>query len=367
MARMVHKRMAAGLAVTVGALLSVASFVVSPPAMAAGPALTDPVGDVINRETNDKLQSTPTDIVAVTVDSGAQGIVLAFKTQEAADPATSTNWASPNTFVSWQIDANGDGKVDNLIRYSLDRDTPGRIVGDLTHWAGPGQAAKHCDVPATFNPTTGYTLTVAPDCMGTPAAISYRVQLTYDTNPSGTKPPLAFDVVPDQGLAGPVPIVVPTAPAAAPPAPAPTAENPAPPAGTPGTAPAVPGPKTTPTSAAKAAPKPAAKPAAQPRGGASTAPKPATPSAAPVADGAGELAATGPSSARWLGAFGGALLLLGGLGLDDPGGPSPDHLTRPSDRIRDPRAAYHAARGFRGAAPRHQRRREGQGPHGGVA
>lgn len=319
MSRMVQRKKVAGLAVTVGALLSVAGFVTPPAAVAAPAAITDPAGDVINRETNDKLQSTPTDITSVSVDSGAQGIVLSFKTQDAADPVSSANWASPNTFVSWQIDANGDGKVDNLIRYSLDRDTAGRIVGDLTHWVGPGQPAKHCDVPATFNPATGYTLTVPADCMSNPAAISYRVQLTYDTNPGGTKPPLAFDVVPDQGLAGPVPIVVPTAPAAAPPAPAPapSAENPAPQAGAP--TPAAPGPKATPTPAAKPAPKPAAKPAAPaPRTGASTAPKPATPNAAPVTDGAGELAATGPSTARWLGAFGGALLLLGGLGLMTP-------------------------------------------------
>ena len=324
MSRMVHRKMAAGLAVTIGALLSVAGFVVPPSAIAAPAALTDAVGDVINRETNDKLQSNATDIVSVTVDSGAQGIVLAFKTQEAADPVSSANWASPNTFVSWQVDANGDGKVDNLIRYSLDRDTAGRIVGDLTYLVGPGQPAKHCDVPATFNPATGYTLTVPPDCMGTPAAISYRVQLTYDTNPSGTKPPLAFDVVPDQGLAGPVPIVVPTAPAAAPPAPGgapgPSAENPSP--GAPGPSPGgATAPKTTPTSAAKAAPKPAAKPAAPAnRGGASAAPKPATPSAAPVTEGSGELAATGPSNARWLGSLGAALLLLGGLGLMTPTG-----------------------------------------------
>ncbi|MGH9010213.1 MAG: hypothetical protein ACRDYF_10260, partial [Acidimicrobiia bacterium] len=126
--------MAAGLAVTVGALHSVAGFVEPPPAVAAGPAvLTDPVGDVINRETNDKLQSTPTDIGSASVDSGAQGIVLTFKTQESADPATDGHWASPNTFVSWQIDSTGDGKVDNLIRFSLDRDTAGRLVGDLTH------------------------------------------------------------------------------------------------------------------------------------------------------------------------------------------------------------------------------------------
>jgi hypothetical protein len=311
---MVQKKMAAGLATTIGALLMVAGFVVAPPAVAAPAALTDPVGDVINRETNDKLQSPPTDIVSATVDSGAQGIVLTFQTQEAPDPATDPHWASPNTFVSWQVDSTGDGKVDNLIRFSLDRDTAGRIVGDLTHWAGPGQPAKHCDVPATYDPTTGYTLTINPSCMGTPAAISYRVQLTYDTNPSATKPPLAFDVGPDQGLAGPVPIVIPTTPAAAPPAAG--APDPAPgQAGAP--TPAAQGAKTTPKPAAKPAPKPAAKPAAPAARGATSAPTPATPSAAPATEGSGELAATGTST-RWLGALGGALLLLGGLGLMTP-------------------------------------------------
>lgn len=325
MSRMVHRKMAAGLAVTIGALLSVAGFVVSPPAIAAPAAITDAAGDVINRETNDKLQSPPTDITGVTVDSGAQGIVLAFKTQDAADPVASANWASPNTFVSWQIDANGDGKVDSLIRYSLDRDTADRVIGDLTFFVGPGQPAKHCDAPATFDPVMGYTLTVPFDCMGNPAAISYRVQLTYDTNPGGTKPPLAFDVVPDEGFAGPVPITIPTAPAEAPPAaPAPSAENPAPPAGAPAPAapaPGAPEPKATPNTGGKAAPKPAAKPAPKPaptRNGASAAPKPATPNAAPVTEGSGELAATGPSNARWLGALGGALLLFGGLGLMTP-------------------------------------------------
>jgi hypothetical protein len=322
--------MAAGLAMTLGALLSVAGFGALPAAVAAGPAiLTDPVADVINRETNDKLQSAPTDIVSVTVDSGAQGIVLTFKTQEAPDPLTSAHWASPNTFVSWQVDSTGDGKVDDLIRFSLDRDTAGRIAGDLTHWSGPGQPAKHCDVPATYNPTTGYTLTIQPSCMANPAAISYRVQLTYDTNPSGTKPPLAFDVVPDQDLHGPVPIAVPTAPAQAPPAaetPAPSAnENPAPgQAGAP--APTAPGVKTPPAPAAKTptaanpVPKPATRPAAPRRSRDTTpaAPKPAVPSAAPATDPAPNLAATGPSSARWLGALGGALLLLGGLGLMTP-------------------------------------------------
>ena len=281
--------------------------------------------------------------MSATVDSGAQGIVLTFKTQEAPDPATDPHWASPNTFVSWQVDSTGDGKVDDLIRYSLDRDAAGRIAGELTHWSGPGQPAKHCDVPATYDPTTGYTLTIQPSCMGNPAAISYRVQLTYDTNPSGTKPPLAFDVVPDQGLAGPVPIAVPTAPAAAPPAAEPPPrpatrtlrpDRPAHPL------PAAPGAKT--PAARRRSPPPRSrrtKPAAPApgRGASTAAPKPAAPSAAPATEPSGELAATGPSSARWLGALGGALLLLGGLGLMTPA-----DRRRRSTRLIPERHVHHA-------------------------
>lgn len=317
MARMVRRNLAGSLALTIGALLTVTGFGMAPRAMAAGPAaLTDAVGDTIDRNTNDKLASPRTDIVGATIDSGAQGIVLSFKTQDLAEPATDPNWASLNTFVSWQIDSSGDGKVDDLIRYSLDRDNPGVLVGEVTHWSGPGQPAKHCDAQAAFNPATGYSLTIAPACMNNPAAISYRVQLTYDTNPSQPKPPLAFDVMPDTGLAGPVPIAVPTAPAAAPPAPAPAAgETPAPDKAAPPAA----APAGKPGAAAKPAPKPATKPTAPARTPASApAPKPATAPAAPPTEGAGELAATGPSMARWLGALGGALMLLGGLGVMTP-------------------------------------------------
>jgi hypothetical protein len=308
MRRMVRLDLAAGLALSMAALLNAAWFVAPPPAIAAsGPAaLTDPVGDVINRDTNGGLQSAPTDIVSATVDSGAQGIVLTFKTQTMSDPATDPHWASPNTFVSWQVDDNGDGKVDDLIRYSADRGTPGGIASDLTHWSAPGIPAKHCDATGAFDATTGYTLTVNPSCLANPASITYRVQLTYDTDLAPTKPVLAFDVLPDQGLAGPVPIFVPTTPALAPPAPA---------AGT--TPTSAPGATVAPKPAAKPAPKPATKPTAPARTPASVTPaKPA-----PAVPAAGEnpaLAATGASSTRWLGALGGAFLILGGLGFMTP-------------------------------------------------
>src|SRR5688572_1750369 len=324
MRKSVRFDLAAGLALSGAAMLMGAGFIVAPSAVAAEPAsLTDPTGDVIDRNTNDRLASAMTDIVSAGVESGAQGIVLTFRTQEMAVPGTDPNWASLNTFVSWQVDGNGDGKVDDLIRFSADRDTPGGIIGDLTHWSGPGQPAKHCDAAASFDPAFGYRLTIAPDCMGNPAAISYRVQLTYDMKPGEKKPPMAFDVVPDQGLAGPVPIAVPTAPAAAPPAPgAPGPEASAPPAGPAPTAPAGSPTGAKPTApAAKPAPKPAAPKATAPNRGPAAAPAPkpaapapATPDSAPDA----ALAATGASSARWLGAVGGVFLLLGGLGLMTP-------------------------------------------------
>jgi hypothetical protein len=324
MPRMSRKNLAATLALTTGTLLGVAGFAVPGRAVAAtgAAALTDAVGDTIDRNTNDKLGSPATDIVAATVESGAGGVVLSFKTQQMNDPATDPNWASLNTFVSWQLDGNNDQKPETLIRYSLDRDKPGTITGEVTYWPGPGVPAKHCDAVSTFNPTTGYTMTFDPACMGNPASINYRVQLTYDTKPgpAGTKTPLAFDVVPDTGLAGPVPIAVPTAPAAAPPAggaPAPSASpNPAPaqpaPPASGAQSPSPPGAKNT--------PKATTKPTAPARTPSTAAPKPASPApaAAPAAEPSGELAATGPSGARWLGALGGALMLLGGLGLMTP-------------------------------------------------
>ena len=322
MRRMVRKNLTASLALAAGALLTTAGFVMPGPAVAAGPAsITDPVGDTINRDTNDKLASAATDIVSTTVDSGAAGIVLTFKTQQLADPAADAHWASPNTFVSWQIDSTGDGKIDDLIRFSVDRDKAGALLADLTHWSGPGKPAQHCDAQAAYDPAAGYSITIAPSCMGNPASISYRTQLTYDTDPSAAKPPLAFDVAPDQGLAGPVAIVVPTAPAVAPPAGgAPDgAANPAPASGGAQT-PAAPSAAKPKAPAAKPAPKPAAKPAtpATRAPAAAAAPTAAPAPAAQPAAPSGELAATGTSATRWLGALGGALLLFGGLGLMTP-------------------------------------------------
>ena len=317
MGRLLRLERTVGLAFSVAGLACIAGFVSPGPAVAAtGPAaITDPAGDTINRDTNAKLASAPTDIVSASVDSGAAGVVLTLKTQQMADPTTDSGWASPNTFVSWQVDDNGDGKIDDTISYSADRSAPGGILADNTHWSGPGTPAQHCDAQGAFDPAAGYTLTIANSCIGNPEAISYRVQLLYDTSPGATKPPLAFDVAPDQGLAGPVPIAVPTAPAAAPP----PGATPAPSAGAaPG---AAPGPGAGPAPTAAAAPKPAVKPAPKPAPRpaapaptrpASSAPAPATASAGASANG---LAATGTNSTRRLGTLGGVFLLLGGLGL----------------------------------------------------
>ena len=318
MRRIIRVDRAAGLACTFAGLLLLTGALSSRPAIAAGPgAVTDPAGDTINRDTNAKLSAPAADIVAATVDSGAGGIVLAFTTRQMANPATDPGWASGNTSASWQLDENGDGKVDDIIGYSTDTSAPGGVAGDLTHWPGGNQPATKCTVPAAFDPVAGYTLTVNPTCIGKTSAVTYKVQLTYDTSPGAKKPPLAFDVAPDEGLAGPVPIVVPTAPAAAPPpagSPAPSATDPgAPPA------PSAPAPAGTPSGkpgappGTRPAPKPATPSTAARRPASSAAPSPAAPAAAP----ANGLAATGADTRR-LGALGGAMVLLGGLILMSP-------------------------------------------------
>jgi hypothetical protein len=314
MRRMIRLDRAAGLACTIAGLVLLVGFLSPGPAVAAGgPAsITDPGGDTINRDTSAKLAAPAADIVAATVDSGAGGIVLSFRTQQMGNPASDVNWGSGNTSASWQLDDNNDGKVDDIITYSADTTVPGGIAGSLVHWPGQNAPPQRCTVPAAFDPVAGYTMTVDPGCVGKPAAISYRVQLTYDTSPgTTTKPPLAFDVAPDQGLAGPVPIVVPTAPAAAPP---PTAAAPGPGAtASPPSSAAAPAAKPATPPVTRAAPKPATPSTAAARRPSSAAPSPAVPPAARTAP-AGGLAATGADT-RTLGAFGAVLLLLGGLAL----------------------------------------------------
>jgi len=325
MRRIIRLDRTAGLACTFAGLLLLTGALSSRPAIAAGPgAITDAGGDTINRDTNAKLSAPAADIVSATVDSGPGGTVLSFTTRQMANPATDPGWASGNTSASWQLDENGDGKVDDIIGYSTDSSAPGGIAGDLTHWPGGNQPATKCTVPAAFDPVAGYTLTVNPTCIGKPSAVTYKVQLTYDTSPGAKKPPLAFDVAPDQGLAGPVPIVVPTAPASAPP----PAGSPAPPATVPGAGPApsatapggAPAAKPATPPGTKAAPKPATpSTAAAKRPASSAATSPPAPGAAPASAAANGLAATGADTRR-LGALGGAMVLLGGLILMSPAG-----------------------------------------------
>jgi len=318
MRRTIRLDRAAGLAGALAGLVLLAGFLSPAPAIAAGPAsATDPGGDTINRDTNAKLAAPAADLVSATVDSGAGGVILTFRTAQMANPAADPGWASGNTSASWQLDDNGDGKVDDIIGYSADPTAAGGISGDLTHWPGQNQPAQRCTVPAAFDPVAGYTLTVSPACIGNPSAISYRVQLTYDTSPGAKKPPLGYDVLPDQGMAGPVPIAVPTAPAAAPPPaaatpappPAPGATSSPPPSSAPG---AGAGPAAPPATRAPA--KPATPPPSAKRPATSTAQSPAAPSAAEGTAAVGALAATGADTRR-LGALGGMLLLLGGLAL----------------------------------------------------
>src|SRR5579884_3709244 len=101
MRRMIRLDRAAGLACTIAGLVLVAGFLSPGPAIAAGPAgITDPGGDTINRDTNAKLTAAAADIVSASVDSGAGGIVLSFRTAQMPNPATDPGWGSGNTSAS---------------------------------------------------------------------------------------------------------------------------------------------------------------------------------------------------------------------------------------------------------------------------
>src|SRR5207302_235131 len=56
---------------------------------------------------------------------------------------------------------------------------------------------------AAYSASSGYVLGLPPACLGAPKAISFRVTMYYDTKPNDDKAPVATDVAPDKGLAGP--------------------------------------------------------------------------------------------------------------------------------------------------------------------
>jgi len=176
---------------------SVAAGVVSG---ASASAITDAVGDTVSNGTTTKVAVPQADLVAASATYRAGQITLTARVRQPSDPVA-TGWGD-STFLTWQLDTNGDGKPDDDIQYYLDS---GELVGDVTRTGTPDSAAPLCHVSsANYAAATGYTVVVDPKCVGNPNAFSYRVTTYYDTKPGDDKAPVATDVVPDTGFSAPI-------------------------------------------------------------------------------------------------------------------------------------------------------------------
>jgi hypothetical protein len=139
------------------------------------------------------------DIVQSHAVYNGRALVFALKTEGGVDPKADPRWASDSTYISWEVDTNGDSVPDYEVQYSL---TDGAPLAGISR-IGDDDAASVCDSEAGFL-TEGYTVAFDAACIGAPSSFSYRATIYYDTDPADEEADVVTDVTPDGGLSRPV-------------------------------------------------------------------------------------------------------------------------------------------------------------------
>jgi hypothetical protein len=270
----------------------------------AGPTTaTDPGGDTVTETVEDPITVPAADIVATSADVRPEGLVLSLRVAKPADPLVDPNWASFDSTVTWTLDVDGNGKRDFRVDYSVDDETK-RLSAELKRYGSGPRPGDECARPSAYGTDAGYAVVVDLTCLGNPAAVSYQVQTSYNTNVTDDSADVAVDHSPDEGWTGPIslPGGVPGA------TPAPSTAQPVTPLGAATPAPAA---------APGATPSTPSPPAAGARG---TAPSAARPGASPTRPSTGlaranqagpSLAHTGPARAMKLAEFAAGIILIG--------------------------------------------------------
>ena len=170
----------------------------------SGPRVTtvtvdDRSGDTVVDGTGKPVAVGRADIVRAQADYTAKAIVLAAQVAQPVDPRQDPNWVSDSTYLSWELDTNGDGVPDYEVQYYLASGAP---VANVSR-AGDTTNTSLCPAEAGYT-ADGYTAAVDPACLGGPASVSFRVTMFYDTDPKNPNGDVATDVAPDGGLSRPV-------------------------------------------------------------------------------------------------------------------------------------------------------------------
>ena len=176
--------------------------------------IADRSGDTVDDDGGAPVKAPRGDIVFTGMDYTADLVRLAARVAEQVDPATDASWSSDSTFLQWELDTTGDAKPDYVAQFAV---ANGSVYGIVTRPNDPDGAPPVCDASvAQYNTaSSSYLLGLPLSCLGTPRAIAYRATMYYDTHPKDDRAPVARDVSPDNGFAGPVARVSQSGPAAA--------------------------------------------------------------------------------------------------------------------------------------------------------
>jgi hypothetical protein len=176
-------------------------------AQPTGPApgsvvISDRAGDTVDDDSGAPLQAPHGDLVVTGLEYTADQVRLAARVAQPVDPATDAGWSGDGTFLQWELDTTGDARPDYVAQFAVEN---GSVYGVVTRPDDPDSAPPVCDASvAHYTASSTYLLGVPPSCLGSPPVMSYRATMYYDTDPGDDSAPIATDVSPDNGFAGPV-------------------------------------------------------------------------------------------------------------------------------------------------------------------
>jgi hypothetical protein len=159
----------------------------------------DPAGDTVVQGSGKAKGERRADIVHSLVTYAANGLVFAVRTDDPVHPADDPHWASESTFISWELDTNGDAVADYEVQYAFSEGTSVAGVSRVADTDG----TSVCEAEAAYT-SERYAVGFDPECIGRPAAVSYRVTIYYDTDPKNEDADVVTDVGPDGGLSRPI-------------------------------------------------------------------------------------------------------------------------------------------------------------------
>ena len=161
--------------------------------------IDDRTGDTVVDGTGQARPQNRADLVQSQANYTSKALLFAAQTAERVDPKNDPMWNSDSTFLSWEIDTNGDSTVDYEVQYFF---ADGGLVAGVSR-PGDENSQSVCGAEAAYT-ADGYTVAIDPNCLGNPATFWYRVTMYYATDPANQNGESVTDVAPDSSLSRPV-------------------------------------------------------------------------------------------------------------------------------------------------------------------